>query len=489
MQRIVFLLLAMLVVAGCGGTPEEREQIDLLGSASHFSSGSRERVPHLALLRDPTDHRITSNCAWGASSKELERLGIADLQARLDRLVVGRVVRIVDGTCKTAFPVFVGENRTALAEVANASAAKLVPLVESISERLAPALGDRQDMLFHVLWSRVIDAVWGLAWQRASLGGDLPAVVWVVKPEHAYMVGTNYHSLPGRGSLALTWSPRFLDHLSYFEGKNFDLAKLAWGEELTDPATVEGLTGYGVFDVDGSNRLFSFPQGGDIDLLCERLANEYAAAVANVQDWHRLSRRFDFHPGDLFVVVVHEIAYAVFEDLHRKGKLDVPSVLLDGTTRAQVVRLASVGKGDPPGPIDEAMAVYMRNGWHGSPEAVALFRETLASTPDDVDGLWFLALSLFDIEEYDDAIETFERVVALTGGNPDELLKHDWSRIWIGHVHDVRGDRDRAVARYEEVIRSSHESGQLQMGQYNIGPVQAKNWARQRIQTPYSRAK
>jgi len=80
-----------------------------------------------------------------------------------------------------------------------------------------------------------------------------------------------------------------------------------------------------------------------------------------------------------------------------------------------------------------------------------------------------------------------ERVVAATESDPAERLRHGWARIWIGHVHDVTGDRDRALAFYRSVLDSEGTSGPLQMAQYNIGPVTAKEWARQRIGVPFSR--
>ena len=64
-------------------------------------------------------------------------------------------------------------------------------------------------------------------------------------------------------------------------------------------------------------------------------------------------------------------------------------------------------------------------------------------------------------------------------------MRYDWARIWIGHVHDVRGDRAAALAAYREVLERSRDSGRLTMSQYGIGPVTAKEWARQRLDTPF----
>jgi tetratricopeptide (TPR) repeat protein len=107
--------------------------------------------------------------------------------------------------------------------------------------------------------------------------------------------------------------------------------------------------------------------------------------------------------------------------------------------------------------------------------------------PENVRLHWFLGLSLCDLERYEEALNVFERLIQLTAGDADELLWHDWGRVWMGLVYDVTGDRARALASYRTVLEAEHSSGTLQMGQYDIGPVTAKEWARERIEAPFSR--
>jgi len=399
----------------------------------------------------------------------------------------GNVIAVAEGTCRPAFPVIIDRDREMLAEIVDATAAELTPLVETIVARLEDELGDRQDMLFHVLWSRVIDEIWAEAWQLAFPGEALPAVIWIVHPEHPYAVGTNYETTPGHGILAMTWSHHFSEHLSDFDDANYELHQAAWGQEIEDPEVRSELTDHGVLDPEGGSRLFTFPPGERLDSVFEEMVGEYAAAASEAYDWEALGQGFGIHPGDAFVVILHETAYAVFEDLHGAGRLDVPAVLLGGGDKRAAVRLVSVALGEPPGPLDEAMALYMKAGWHGSEEAVAKLREALADDPDNVEILWYLGLSLYDLERYSEAIHVLERLVAARENDPAERLRHDWARIWIGHVYDVTGDRDRAVSFYRSVLDSEGASRPLQMAQYGIGPVTAKEWARQRLEVPFSR--
>ncbi len=480
--------LAVSVVAGCEVRRDEIERLDLYDAAMYFSSGrDRERYPRMSLMRDTLNNRIAVTCLGGASLAELEALGIDDLGERLVALEEGKILKRVDGSCSVAFPAFVGGKRERLAEIADSAALELSPLVKELVGRLEVELGDRRDMVFHVLWSRVIDEIWADAWRPPAPGMQVPVVAWVVYPEHAFAVGTNYGSAPGGGDLALTWSNNFTEHLSAFPDANYALFKTAWGEPFEDAEVRAELETYGIFDASGDSRLFSFHRDERLDSVLTGMMYEYAEAVARTLDWAEIGARLDIHPGDAYVVVLHEVAYAIFERLYRAGTLEIPSLLLDGTDKTQAVRLVSLWLDEPPGPLDEAMALFMANGWHGSEEGVAAFEEARRAQPEHVMVHWFLGLSLYDIERYDEALSVFERLIQLTAGDADELLWHDWGRIWMGHVYDVAGDRERALASYRSVLDAEHSSGTLQMGQYNIGPVTAKEWAAERIRTPFAR--
>ncbi|UCC81853.1 MAG: tetratricopeptide repeat protein [Gemmatimonadota bacterium] len=480
--------LAVSVVVGCGGQPEELEPLDLYDAALFFSSGrDRERYPRMSLVRDSVNNRIAVLCLGGASLAELEELGIDDLGERLTALEEGKILNLVGESCSIAFPAFVGSERERLAEIADAAALQLSPLVGELVGRLRVELGDREDMLFHVLWSRVIDEIWSVAWRAPEPGMQVPVVAWVVYPEHVFAVGTNYGSAPGGGDLALTWSNNFTDHLSAFPDANYELFKTASGEPFEDAEVRAELETYGIFDANGDSRLFSLHRDEHLDSVLAGMVTEYGEAVARTFDWGEIGARLDIHPGDAYIVVLHEVAYAIFERLYRAGTLEIPLLLLDGTDKTEAVRLASLWLDEPPGPLDEATALFMANGWHGSEEAVAAFEEARRAEPEHVRLHWFLGLSLYDIERYEEALAVFEQLIQLTAGDADELLWHDWGRIWMGHVYDVTGDRARALASYRSVLDAEHSGGTLQTGQYDIGPVTAKEWAAERIDTPFVR--
>jgi tetratricopeptide (TPR) repeat protein len=171
--------------------------------------------------------------------------------------------------------------------------------------------------------------------------------------------------------------------------------------------------------------------------------------------------------------------------MRASGRLDVPQLLLGGGERRDAVRLVSVVLDQPPRPADEAVALYMRNGWHGSPEVVEALRRALRAQPDDLETLWYLGLSLYDVGQHRQALRVFQGLADATRGDTAQALKHDWARVWAGHALDALGERERALTFYQSVLDSPAGSEPLQMGQYGIGPISATDWARRRLETPF----
>ena len=421
----------------------------------------------------------------GASLSSLERLGFADLRTRLDTLAAGRVVRLDGERCEAGFPVFLGARRTALTREAEAAAAPLAPFVESLAVRLDSLVGSRRDIGFHLLWSRVMDEAWDAAWRRAFPRDSMPAVRWLVVPERRLAVGTNFDQAVGDGSLAATWAPRFQEHLEPLADLEFEVTKLGWRLPLPDDSARAALSRLGVLDSAGASRLFAYPRGGPLDSALEGMARAYGVRAGSAADWRAVGARLETDPRDLFVILLHEIAYSVYERLAAAGRLDVPSVLTDGSPRTDAARLVSLALGRPPRPGDEAMAAWVRNGYRGSDDVVRQFRLAVAAEPDDARFRFHLGTSLYDIGRYAEAVGEFQRAAAAARRDSSAAILIDWSRIWVGHAYDAQGQRPRALAIYRQVARTGEASEQMMMGQYGIGPVTARAWAEQRLQTPF----
>jgi len=451
----------------------------------YFSGGDASRVPRLRLLQDSVNLRLARACVVGEDLSALLPLGGSNLPARLDTLAAGRVIRVGGGRCGPGFPVFLGARRRALSREADAAAARLAPFVDSLAARVDSLAGDRHDLAFHLLWSRVVDEAWDAAWRRAFPRDTMPAVTWLALPERRFAVGTNYEQTVGDGDLALTWAPRFSEHLGPLADRAYELTLLAWQRPVTDDSARALLARYGILDSLGGSRLFAYPRGGTLDSALDALSREYGDRAAAAVDWAEAGRRFDTDPRDLFVILLHEIAYGEFERLADAGRLREPALLATGSPRADAVRLVSLVTGRPLRPADEAMAAYARNDWHGSPEVVRRLRLALAAEPGDVETRWTLGLGLYDVGRYAEAAAEFRRVEAEARRDPTVRLRADWSRLWIGHCYDALGQRARALAIYREVARTGDASTTMMMSQYGIGPITARAWAQLRLKAPF----
>ena len=458
---------------------------DLGAATFSFSGSDASRVPRFGLLEDSTYRRLARACVAGETVRALERLGVADLRTHLDSLAAARVIRLDGARCEPGFPVFLGARRRALSREADAAAARLAPVVDSLAARVDSLAGGRRDIAFHLLWSRVMDDAWDTAWRRAFPRDSIPAVRWLALPERRFSVGTNYDQTVGDGSRAVTWAPRFMDHLGPLADHEYELTLLAWRRPVPDDSARAMLARFGVLDSLAGVRLFSYPRGGPLDSALDALAREYGDRAATAADWAEEGRRLATDPRDLFIILLHEVAYSSFERLADSGRLDVPRALAAGSPRTDAASLVSLVTGRPPRPADAAVAAYTRNGWHGSAEVVRRLRLALASDPRDVQTRWMLALSLYDIGRYAEAGAEFRRVTEAARRDTTFGTLVDWSRLWVGHCYDAVGQRSRALAIYRDVARAGDPAAQMMMGQYGIGPITAAAWAAQRLKAPF----
>jgi len=484
---IVFLAFSLL---SCTKSFDIKNDLDIYKGASYFTGGfSKKPYPKMRLLKDVLNHKIAKMCINSATIEDLKKLNIEDLSHRLNILIEGNVLISTDQRYSLTFPVIVGENRKAMADIVTKAAEELSPFVESIINKLKLELKRNEHILFHILWSRVIDEVWFDAFNLSFPEEKPPKVIWVMYPEHPFAVGTNYYSLPGRGSLALTWSDNFAEHLTAFDELRFELHQAAWKKEITNIQAKEKMKEFGIFDMNGRFSVFSYKRSEKLDQILTNLTKEYASEVSGIYDYIALSEKFDIPYDELFVIVLHETAYAVFEKLYESGKLQIPGILLHEDSKKKSIQLTSIELELPPSLTDEAMALFMKNGWHGNEEVVKKFKKVLNKTPDNLEVLLYLGLSLYDLKRYSESIDIFKRLINLTENKKNELIKYDWSKIWIGHIYDVLGEREKALSCYRNVLNSKRDSGNLMMGQYNIGPITAKEWAEKRIKEPFTRKK
>lgn len=116
-------------------------------------------------------------------------------------------------------------------------------------------------------------------------------------------------------------------------------------------------------------------------------------------------------------------------------------------------------------------------------EAVPKLQEVLKANPSNAMAQFTLGICLYDARKYPDAIEAFAKASELS--NAEDRAWKAWSYIWLGHIHDLEGRRDKAVESYKKAIALGSRE-KVRFDQYGID-ADATSWARERLDVPYSR--
>lgn len=485
-KQICILGTLCLAVSGCT-VDEPVEVIAPNYLISAYGSGvPTANLPTTDLLDDPENRALLSSCVGGTSRSELARLSIDSLDQRIERLCEGHVLLRDDSVIRPAFPMLTGTARRRLDSIADFIAAPLVEPVRALLNDMRSSEAVIDDNLFHVLWSLVIDQSWYAIWERVcpEKPGP-PQAIWIADPPHTYLTGTNFWQLPGGSMVAATWSPRCEGHLERLTSLRLELLRAAWDMPGNDSASEMVLREYGFFGNDGQFAGIAYQDSSSFSNLQSAWIEEYAEATAPLLDLEAAATTLGVSEGQTFVILLHEVAYALFQRLNEGQILQFPSVLLTGTPLDQVAHLVSVRLVRRPLPKDVAIAVFMENGWHGTDAVVPLFRQVLAADPNDLQIRLLLGMALYDLHRYDEAIDEFDNLSERTAADPAERRVFDWSRIWLGHTYDAEGERAMAVQWYQAVADNGSPQSEMSFGQYGIRKISAADWARERLVTPF----
>lgn len=323
-------ILALFIGVVLTGPPAHSQPvIDLLQYISTFS-GEPTGKPDtdLNLLQDSVNNRIANACIHPASLRQLEKLNLPDLKPRLLVMTRGNVLVQRDGTYTLSFPVIAGHVRAALERTVHEEAAHLAPSVALMLDQVRTAVPGDEGISFHLLWSRVMDRIWYRTWQMENRPGKGPPFVqWVLYPESRFHFGTvSYDGVLGGGSNAISWDRESICGAFYPGRYQEELLRAEWGGAASG-TVVEVLQPLGLLNPDGRFTGFAYHADGPLDELLTKLTNRYAELVTNAYDYEALSKRWGIPVDELWLVMLHETAYAIFGDLVQSGKLTIPAPL------------------------------------------------------------------------------------------------------------------------------------------------------------------
>jgi hypothetical protein len=304
-------------------------------------------------LHDPNNNPILVACLKGITDESLKPPGILDVQQRLERLERGNLIRKVDGRYILAFPAIVGDKRDRLQKYAEQAARQLFGLGEKTIAQIRPYLAGRDEMLYHVLWSIVMDGkpAWDEA--RAEMNRKIDAgdtsiqnKTWPLYPSHPFRAGTN-SSKNSFGHLRVTWSrntpsPNVIGRIVWQHASQ--LIQAVEQNRAVESADVkDALSRYGLIDEGGKVRFYIIRSDSDAAAVYMKLGTEFGRQIMTHLDVDKMSDLLEVSPGVAFVIAYHEICWQLLQDLSDRKVLSVPQIVAQaGTKTSDAYQLVSL---------------------------------------------------------------------------------------------------------------------------------------------------
>jgi len=346
---VYILLLGQSLSVVCAEQLQFPKDLKVSEYFSFFGSGGID----WQALNDPNNNPILVACIEGSTEESLKALGIADLPQRLERLERGNLIQKADGRYTLAFPAVVGDKRTQLREYAEQAAQKLVPLGEETIAQIRPHLAGRDQMLYHVLWSVVMDG--GPAWDaaRAEMNKKIKAgdtstenKAWLLYPLHPFCAGTNSYN-NSFGHLRITWSRNTPSPNAIGGVIGQYASQLAEAIEqngaLASADARNALGKYGLIDEAGKVRLYTIQSNSDAAAVYMKLGAEFGRQMMAYLDVNKVAEIVQVSPGAAFVIAYHEICWQLLQDLAEKKALAVPRIVAQaGTQASEAYQLVSL---------------------------------------------------------------------------------------------------------------------------------------------------
>ncbi len=218
-------------------------------------------------LNDPQNNSILFECLKESGMQQIEALDISDLKERVERLQEGNLVVQTKDAYKLAFPAIYGLPRISLEKIIQECSLNLAPIAKGMIEEITPHLQGHKSMLYHVLWSGMMDG--RVAWDAAA--SELKSQIsckelnfnctgWMIYPNHLYQCGTDTYGTPF-GSLVVSHSKNtpglYVVHDIILEHKSEIIKAIGTGAPIVGKDITGKLRQYGFVDKNGKLQIDS----------------------------------------------------------------------------------------------------------------------------------------------------------------------------------------------------------------------------------------
>lgn len=264
--------------------------------------------------RNPKARAVINAIIAGYTYSELKSKLPDSLDEILDQLSRGKVISLEKERIALLFPVVTGEKRELIRSLIQKRLLEQSPAIDSLIRPLREHLREHPRLVFHFLWSRIIDnTFWNQYNSEFHTEEGPPSIAWIIYPPHPFQCGTNYDQTTDNSQIAISWSYNIFDEF-------FSLPSTASFYRLTQNEPVpegdrEFFKKYGLMDTARVSMLFTYRDGDRLDLLCDSLKQVYARKLRGLFDYRSLSKTFDIPAAELFLIMAHETAYTLFQQL------------------------------------------------------------------------------------------------------------------------------------------------------------------------------
>lgn len=296
-------------------------QADYWADLVYFSGCPVNHIPKGITIPDRSmkARAVMNSIIAGSGYAELKQKFPDSLDAILERLCQGNVIRIQKEKINVLFPVLTGEKREQLNARVKLKIKDCLTGIDSLVIPLRKELKDHPRLVFHFLWSRVIDNCWwGLYNQEFNSKKGPPSIAWIIYPPHPYQCGTNFDQTANNSQIAISWSYNIFDEFFTLPSTKafYSLAK----HDSLPAKDRDFFMKYGLMDQDNSSLLFTYPAGGRLDSLCDSLKSAYTRMIKGMFNYRSLGAEFGIPAPELFIIMSHEIAYNIFQQLSEQKK-------------------------------------------------------------------------------------------------------------------------------------------------------------------------
>ncbi len=314
-MKIAFFSLLVLLNFKANSQP------DYWSNLVYYSGSHTKHIPKGITIpeTDKESHLIMNSIINGSSYTELNQQFTDSLEIKLSRLIKGKLIQKKDDHYKVLIPVLIGSKRSELKTLIREKVKGESEFIYDLIDPLFKLLSDHPEMVFHFLWSRIIDNCWwNLFNSEFKTKTGPPGLAFIVYPFHPFQCGTNFDNTTDNSQIAVTWSYSLLEDFS-----NLPPAASFYNLVLNKPISEKDKSFFlkhGLISPDNASNLFVYSEGSKLDLLCNFLKQKYIDKLKGMFNYQELSKIFDIPSDDLFMLMSHEIVYEFFELLHEGKK-------------------------------------------------------------------------------------------------------------------------------------------------------------------------